>query len=357
MDLKGPEEIGQFSILETVGKGGQGVVYKADDNETGQNVAIKVFASTGDLRRQKLARFKYEAHLASALDHPNICTVHGFVEDEDHTYMVMEYLEGKNLFELAFARPLSIDTTLRIAIQIADALSTAHERGIVHRDIKPRNVMVTDNGHALILDFGLAKLMELDEAESENIDSEIMTRVDFFADDENDMFATQEGVPLGTPASSPPELARGLPSDHRGDIFSFGVILYLMLTGKYPFVAKTKDAVRKKIIHDKPEPISSARNAQGEVPSDLSELVEKALEKEPASRFQNAAEMRDQLRQIFALMNGEISAEHQDDAVLMAPVSPVHAETKSPRKTLVFASFLLIAFGSIATIIWFIFFR
>ncbi len=217
--------------------------------------------------------------------------------------------------------------------------------------------MVTDNGHALILDFGLAKLMELDEAESEDIDSEIMTRVDFFTDDDIDMFVTQEGVPLGTPASSPPELALGLPSDHRGDIFSFGVVVYLMLTGKYPFLAGTKDAVRRMIIHDKPEPISSARKAYGDVPSELSEFVDKALEKDPDNRFQSAAEMRDQLRQIFELMNGEISAEHKDDAVLMAPVSPVHAETRSPRKTLVFASLLLLAFGSIATLIWFIFFR
>lgn len=357
MDLLKHNELGQYTILETVGKGGQGVVYKAFDNEAGQNVAIKVFAAKEEVRRQKLARFKYEAHLASALDHPNICTMHGFAEDETHTYMVMEYVEGKNLFELAFARPLSIETTLRIAIQVADALSAAHERGIVHRDIKPRNVMVTDDGRALLLDFGLAKLMEADEVTFENNDSEIMTRVEFFTDDENDMFVTQEGVALGTPASSPPEMALGLPSDHRGDIFSFGVIVYLMLTGKYPFVARTKDHVRKKIINERPEQISSARKTQGDVPSDLIQLVDKALEKDPTNRFQSAAEIRDYLREILADVTGETDVEPADGLPLTEPFSPVHAELKSPRKTLVHASLLLVAFASIAALIWYVFFR
>lgn len=350
-------KLGRYDLLEIIGKGGQGIVYKAFDTKLNRNVAIKVFAAEGDTRRRKLARFKYEAHLAAALDHPTICTIHDFFEDKDHTYMVMEYVAGKNLFELAFARPLSIDTALRIAIQVADALSAAHERGIVHRDIKPRNVMVTDDGHALLLDFGLAKLMEADETNSENNDSEIMTKIDFFTDDENDLFVTEEGVALGTPASSPPEMALGLPSDHRGDIFSFGVILYLLLTGSYPFVAGTKDAVREKIIKDNPEPILSARKTHGDVPPELIELVEKALEKDPANRFQSVAEMRDQLRKIFADRNGKTDAEQSNEPQFIAPFSLVHAELKSPHKTMVFASLLLTVFALIAALMWYFFFR
>lgn len=145
------KKLGQYTLREIIGKGGQGIVYKAHDAEYGRDVAIKVFAAREEVRRQRLARFKYEAHLAAALDHPNICTMYALFEDEDHTYMVMEYVEGKNLFELAYRRPLTIESALRIMIQMANALSVAHDRGIIHRDIKPRNVMVTADGQARLM--------------------------------------------------------------------------------------------------------------------------------------------------------------------------------------------------------------
>ena len=159
------QTLGDYKILELIGKGGQGEVYKALDTHLKRLVAVKVFTANDNYRRQKLASFKYEARLASSLNHPNICTVYAFVEDENHTSIVMEYVEGKNLFELAFNRPLEIESALQIIVQVTNALAAAHAQGVVHRDIKPRNVMVAGDGRAVVLDFGLAKLLE-DEQES-----------------------------------------------------------------------------------------------------------------------------------------------------------------------------------------------
>ena len=327
MDSLLNKKLGQYEILEIVGKGGQGIVYKAYDAELGRDVAIKVFAAKEEVRRQKLARFKYEAHLAAALDHPNICTMYALFEDEDHTYMVMEYVEGKNLFELAFKRPLAIDSALRIIIQVADALAAAHDRGIIHRDIKPRNVMVTADGQARLLDFGLAKLLESDDDES-GYSSDVMTKIDFFADIEDDIFLTQEGVAVGTPASSPPEMALGQPSDHRGDIYSLGVILYLLLTGEYPFSARTKDEVRQKIINDDPVPVSLARKTHEAAPHELIAIVERALRKDPEDRYQSVTEMRDELSMI---LEREISEPRNSKSVPLelAPFEPGFAQKTS----------------------------
>lgn len=328
MDSLLNRKLGQYDLLDIIGKGGQGVVYKAFDAEHGRDVAIKVFAAKEEVRRQKLARFKYEAHLAAALDHPNICTMYALFEDEDHTYMVMEYVEGKNLFELAFKRPLAIDSALRIIIQVADALAAAHDRGIIHRDIKPRNVMVTADGQARLLDFGLAKLLESDDDES-GYSSDVMTKIDFFADIEDDIFLTQEGVALGTPASSPPEMALGLPSDHRGDIFSLGVILYLLLTGEYPFVARTKDEVRRKIINDDPIPVSKARNVGEPAPVTLIAVIERALQKDPDERFQSVDDMRDELQRILSNEVLDLDPAITSDPVECEPFKPKFATQKS----------------------------
>ncbi len=328
MDSLVNKKLGQYEILQIIGKGGQGIVYKAYDAERGRDVAIKVFAAKEGVRRQKLARFKYEAHLAAALDHPNICTMYALFEDEDHTYMVMEYVEGKNLFELAFKRPLAIDSALRIIIQVADALAAAHDRGIIHRDIKPRNVMVTADGQARLLDFGLAKLLESDDDAS--IDSpNVMTKIEFFADIEDDLFLTQEGVALGTPSSSPPEMAQGLTSDHRADIFSFGVLLYLLLTGGYPFIGRTKDEVRRKIIGDDPVPVSIARNAVEASPSALSAVVERALQKDPNERFQSVTDMRDELQRILVNEILDRDPANASNPIEFAPFKPEYATARS----------------------------
>ncbi|MEP7147285.1 MAG: serine/threonine-protein kinase [Acidobacteriota bacterium] len=322
------KEIGSYKLVEMIGKGGQGRVYRAVDLSNDRAAAVKVFTFQGSDRREKLARFKYEAHLASALDHPNICTVYELFEDADHTYMVMEHVDGKNLFELAFARPLAVTSALSIAIQVTDALTAAHAAGIIHRDIKPRNVIVEDSGRAVLLDFGLAKLIEEGGAESEQL-----SRETFFADIEEDIFETQEGFPMGTPSSSPPEMALGRPSDHRGDVFSTGVLLYLSLTGKYPFLGKTKREVRKQIIEDDPTPINAARRAIEAVSPELIAVVERSISKDPENRFQNMSEMRDALRSILYSELGETSGVGNLETTIFPGVAtrPVHAPLISTR--------------------------
>ena len=296
--------LGDYKLLELIGKGGQGKVYKALDAKLNRIVAIKVFFANDKHRRQKLASFKYEARLASALDHPNICTVYALFEDESHTFMVMEYVEGRNLFELAFGRPLEIKSALNIMIQLTDALIAAHGQGIIHRDIKPRNVMVTKNGRVIVLDFGLAKLLENPDGSFDFDADEIAPADDadksFVEDIAESLFITREGEPYGSPASSPPEMALGKPTDHRGDVFSTGVLLYLLLTGTYPFLAKTKAKVRDKVINEEPVPVSVARTAESPVPLSLIAIVRRALRKKPEERFQTMTEMREALLAVFS---------------------------------------------------------
>ncbi|MEJ7862066.1 MAG: serine/threonine-protein kinase [Pyrinomonadaceae bacterium] len=286
--------LGDYEILELGGKGGQGEVYKALDTKLKRPVAVKIFTAEGEHRRQKLASFKNEARLASSLNHPNICTIYGFVEEENHTFIVMEYVEGKNLFELAFGRPLEIKSALEIIFQVTDALNAAHARGIVHRDIKPRNVMVTSDGQALVLDFGLAKLLENEDG-SFVIDETDEIHSSFSEDIAESLFKTVDGMPYGSPTSSPPEMALGKPTDARGDVYSVGVLLYLLLTGTYPFLGKTIREVRDKVINEEPVPLAVARTVKGVIPLELIAIVRRALRKDPAERFQTMMEMRDRL--------------------------------------------------------------
>lgn len=295
-----PETIlGDYKVLELIGKGGQGRVYKALDLNLKRVVALKIFFARDEFRRQKLASFKYEARLASALNHPNICTVYGLFDDEDHTYMVMEYVAGKNLYEVAYHRPLEIESAVGITIQITEALIVAHKQGIIHRDIKPRNVVVEPSGRAVVLDFGLAKLLENPDGSFDDPDSfvEDDNRLGkgFFSDIAEDLYVTVEGTSQGTPASSAPEMALGKPTDHRADVFSTGVLLYLLLSGEYPFFAATKTEVRNKVISEDPVPVSVDRRAGSPVPLSLIAIVQKALRKKAEERFQTMEEMRDRL--------------------------------------------------------------
>ncbi|MEQ1603414.1 MAG: serine/threonine-protein kinase [Pyrinomonadaceae bacterium] len=290
--------LGNYKFLELIGKGGQGKVYKALDTRLKRIVAIKVLSSDTQNRRSRLAAFLYEARLASSLDHPNICTVYALVEDEDHAFMVMEYIDGKNLFELAYLHPLTVESAVRIVLEVTTALRVAHERGIIHRDIKPRNVMVTSSGQVRILDFGLAKLLE-------NADGSYETEVSYSSSSDDDegflediaerIGITREGVAQGTPSTSPPEMALGKPTDQRSDIFSTGVLLYLLLSGKYPFWAMTKDEVRHQVINEDPVPVSVARQADGSIPLSLIAIVIKALRKKPEERFQTIGDMHEAL--------------------------------------------------------------
>ena len=310
MNMKINQTLGDYELLELVGDGGQGRVYKAFDTKLKRLVAVKVFHPRGDgNRRKKLASFKYEARLASALNHPNVCAIYALLEDDEHTYTVMEYVDGKNLFEIAYARPLEVKSAVRIVVRVADALVAAHEKGIVHRDIKPRNVMLSREGRVVVLDFGLAKLLEKpdgifysDEDDPEALPSD-PAREFFFGDIAEDLFVTIEGLAYGTPSTSPPEMARGLSTDERGDVYSVGGLLYLLLTGTYPFLAKTIRETRRMVIDEEPVPVSVARRAEGVLPLELIAIVRRTLRKDPAERFQTMEELRDGLVDVLQTLD------------------------------------------------------
>src|SRR6266481_4548079 len=208
--------LGNYKILEKLGAGGQGTVYKAVDNKLGRTVVVKVLPPELTAREANLKRFEREARLASSLDHPNICTIFDLDEIEGVHFIAMQYVEGKNVRQLVGGHPLELKSSLLIAIQVADALAVAHARGIIHRDVKSGNVMVTPSGQVKILDFGLAKLLDDEEAGAAGIHRTELTEV---------------GVPYGTATYAAPEQARGDRVDKRADIFSMGVLLYEMLTG------------------------------------------------------------------------------------------------------------------------------
>src|ERR671914_208185 len=232
-----------YRITEKLGAGGQGTVYKAIDERLGRTVVIKVLSPELTAREVNLRRFEREARLASSLDHPNICTIYGLHEVGGVHFIAMQYIQGKNVRELVAGRPLSLASALSIGTQVADALTAAHSRGIIHRDIKAGNVMVTAAGLAKVLDFGLAKL--LDENKKGG-----------------DVHLTELGVPYGTATYAAPEQAAGKKVDHRADIFSTGVLLYEMLAGIWPFQGKTSVEVRYAVLHDTPQPIAEVRQDQ-----------------------------------------------------------------------------------------------
>jgi len=276
------ETFGNYKITQKIGAGGQGTVYKATDTRLGRNVVIKVLPAELTAKDTNLKRFDREARLASALDHPNICTIFDLGEVNGLHYIAMQYVEGRNVRQLVNGRPLELDSALRIAIQVADALAAAHARGIIHRDIKSGNVMVTDAGQVKVLDFGLAKLLDEDEAQASGIHRTELTEV---------------GVPYGTATYAAPEQARGDRVDSRADIFSTGVLLYEMLTGTWPFRGKTTVDVRHAVIYDQPKPVAEAR--PGPTPARIQQILDKTMAKDPRSRYQKITELRDELRKVL----------------------------------------------------------
>jgi serine/threonine-protein kinase len=264
-----------YRITEKLGAGGQGTVYKAVDERLGRTVVVKVLAPELTAREVNLKRFEREAQLASSLDHPNICTIYGLHELDGLHFIAMQYIEGKNVRQLVNGRPLALDTALSIAYQVADALTAAHSKGIIHRDIKAGNVMVTASGLAKVLDFGLAKLLD------ENKQG-------------GDVHLTELGVPYGTATYAAPEQAAGRKVDHRADIFSTGVLFYEMLAGIWPFKGQTTVEVRYAVLHDTPEPVEAVR--RDEPPPSVQRILDRALAKKPEERYQEVSEMRDELR-------------------------------------------------------------
>src|SRR3974390_1378270 len=294
------QSLGPYRILGRLGRGGMGVVYKAEDTRLHRFVALKLLPDNVANDPQTLARFRREAQAASALSHPNICTIYDMGEDNGRPFIAMEFLEGATLKQRLPRQGMDVDSILELAAEVADGLEAAHQAGVIHRDIKPANIFVTAQGHAKILDFGLAKMDFVQHARGRAADAAAATLT------VSDEQITSPGSALGTAAYMSPEQALGKPLDLRTDLFSLGTVLYEMTTGRRPFQGETSVGVFDEILHKTPDSVTQIRP---EVPAELDRVINRALEKDRKLRYQHASDMRAELhRTLRQTQSGNVSS-------------------------------------------------
>lgn len=340
MPLPPRSRLGPYDILGLLGTGGMGEVYRARDTRLGRDVAIKVLPDHAASDATWRKRFEQEARAASALNHPNICTIHNIEQQDGAPYIVMELLKGTLLRDALRGGPLALPQLLHLATQVADALEAAHSAGIIHRDLTPSNIFITSRGDAKVLDFGLVKLhtgpdqAPSDEASTAAAESPL----------------TAAGRMLGTPGYASPEQTLGLPLDRRSDLFSFGVVLYEMATGRRAFSGESPALAGDAVVHASPLPLVSLNPL---VPAGLARVVDKAIEKDPALRYQSAAELKADLRRLMRDAAGDPAPESAGHLRPPGAAPPPSDPARwRPRPVTVLVTLVLVAAGAVAYLVY-----